>query len=250
VPVFLSHFDFLLSFFGPSSTTLDDNRLITVLEKVEKEKTTIVVLAVERNSCSTMYRPLASSWRIARRSYFTNGKVTKSNDPFAILGLEWGDGASSADIKAAFRRKAQLLHPDVNKTDTPEQAIQQFQKLQKAYETLTKSVTTGQDDLDLEEWRVAIWRQGDRIALDRDDVAGIKRKRPIQPASTKIYGRELGHPGGRGNKVKGEFLGEGKRASSVGTGRSKWVQPKEFKPWDPKEHNFVKASDVGVGKGK
>lgn len=187
-----------------------------------------------------MHRSLTASWRIARRSYYTNGSVTKSNDPFAILGLEWGGAASSADIKVAFRRKAQLLHPDVNKTDSPEQAIQKFQKLQKAYETLMKSVT-GQDNLDLEEWRVAIWRQGDRIALDRDDVAGVKRKRPIQPASTKIYGRELGHPGGMGNKVKGEYLGEGKRASSVGTGRSKWVQPREFKPWDPKEHN---ASDM------
>lgn len=185
----------------------------------------------------------------SRRSYFTNGKATKSNDPFAILGLEWGGAASSADIKAAFRRQAQLLHPDVNKDDTPDQAIKKFQKLQTAYETLMKSVT-GEDNLDLEEWRIAIWRQSDRIALDRDDVAGTKRKRPIQPVSTKMYGRELGHPGGRGNRVKGEYLGDGgKRASSVGTGRSKWVQPKEFKPWNPQEHNFVKASDL-MGKGK
>ena len=185
---------------------------------------------------------------MARRTYFTNGQMTKSNDPFAILGLEWGDGASSANIKAAFRRKAQELHPDVNKADTPEQAIQKFQKLQKAYETLMKSVT-GQDDLDLEEWRVATWRQGDRIALDRTDVAGVKRKRPVQPASTKNYGRELGHPGGRGNRVKAEYIGEGKRASTVGTGRSKWVQPKEFKPWDPQENNILRASDL-VGKDK
>ncbi len=189
-------------------------------------------------SCSTK--------RVVHRSYFTNGQVTKSNDPFAILGLQWGDGASSADIKAAFRRQAQLLHPDVNKTDTPEQAIEKFQKLQKAYETLMKSVVVGggQDNLDLEEWRVALWRQSDRIALDRTDVAGVQRKRPVQPASTKLYGRELGHPAGGGNKVRGEYLGEGKRASSVGTGRSKWVEPKEFKPWTPQENNFVKASDI------
>ena len=102
----------------------------------------------------------------------------------------------------------------------------------------------GHDNLDEEEWRVAIWRQGDRIALDRDDVAGVKRKRPIQPACTKTYGRELGHPSGRGDKAKGEYLGERKRrASTVGTGRSKWVEPKEFKAWTPKEHNYLKASD-------
>lgn len=178
------------------------------------------------------------------RYYFTNGQVTKSNDPFAILGLQWGDGASSADIKAAFRRQAQLLHPDVNKTDDPEQAIQKFQKLQKAYETLMKSVTAGQDNLDLEEWRIALWRQSDRIALDRNDVAGVKRKRPVQPASTKLYGRELGHPTGGGAQVRAEYIGDGKRASSVGTGRSKWVQPKEFKPWTPKENNIVRASDI------
>mmetsp|Transcript_27981 Transcript_27981/g.80328 ORF Transcript_27981/g.80328 Transcript_27981/m.80328 type:complete len:200 (+) Transcript_27981:85-684(+) len=184
-----------------------------------------------------------------RRFYFTNGKETAKTDPFKILGLEWGDGASSADIKAAFRKKAQQLHPDVNKSDTPEHAAQKFAKLQKAYETLMKSVT-GQDNLDMDEWRVALWRQSDRIALDRTDVAGVMRKRPAQPASTKMYGRELGHPGGKGYKQsRAEYLGEGtKRASSVGTGRSKWVKPKEFKPWDPEETNVGRASVSNMSK--
>lgn len=184
------------------------------------------------------------TYQIVRRWYFTNGQVTKANDPYAILGLQWGDGASSAEIKAAFRKQAQLLHPDVNKNDTPQQAIEKFQKLQRAYETLMKSVSVG--DLDLEEWRMAVWRQSDRLAQDRTDVAGIQRKRPVQPASLKVYGRELGHPGGGGNqRVRGEYLGSGKRVSStVGTGRSKWVQPKEFKPWTPEESNFVRASDM------
>jgi hypothetical protein len=190
-----------------------------------------------------------TTYQFVRRWYFTNGQITKSNDPYAILGLQWGDGASSADIKAAFRRQAQLLHPDVNKTDTPQQAIEKFQKLQKAYESLMKSVSVGgvgNGELDLEEWRMALWRQSDRMAQDRTDVAGTKRKRPAQPASVKAYGRELGHPGGGGNhRVRGEYLGEGKRASSsVGTGRSKWVQPKEFKPWTPQESNLVRASDM------
>lgn len=177
---------------------------------------------------------------IADRSYFTNGEVNKQNDPYAILGLEWGDGATSADIKAAFRKQAQLLHPDSNKSDTPEVAIKKFQKLQSAYEALMKSVT-GQNNLDLEEWRVSIWRQADRIALDRTDVAGALRKRPVKPITSRSYIRELGHPAGQGTRRKGELLGTRKRTSSVGRGRSKWVTPKEFKPWDPNEHGIVRA---------
>jgi hypothetical protein len=171
------------------------------------------------------------------RSYFTNGQVTKKNDPYAILGLQWGDGATSTDIKQAFREKARKLHPDVNQEDSPEVALKKFQELQKAYESLMKAVTN-EDLRDIEEWRIAIWRQGDRIAMDRTDVAGVKRKRPVQPTTTagKVYSRELGHPDGRGVPAvaRAEYLGEGrgKKSSSVGTGRSKWVKPKEFRPWN------------------
>lgn len=169
------------------------------------------------------------------RFYFTNGEVTKRTDPYAVLGLQWGDGATSAEIKAAFREKARALHPDVNKTDTPEQAIEKFQKLQSAYESLMKAFDSS-ENLDLEEWRVALWRNSDRIAMDRTDVAGELRKRPVPPASTKnsTYGRELGHPNGSGRRtVRGEYLGTSKTKSSstVGTGRNKWVTPKQFKPW-------------------
>lgn len=195
----------------------------------------------------------ATCWRrsgFSRRGYFTNGKFIQKNDPFKILGLEWGDGASSSDIKAAFRKQAQKLHPDVNKTDDPRQALEKFQQLQRAYETLMRNVAgVDGDKLDLEQWRVALWRQSDRLALDRDDVAGVKRKRPVPPASaSKTYARELGHPGGRGAAVKGEYLGEEtRRTSSVGTGRSKWVKPKEFKPWSPSDSTIPSTSD---GKSK
>lgn len=200
-------------------------------------------------------RPPFHGWRILRlrrselvfhRSYFTNGQTIHKDDPFKILGLEWGDGATSSEIKAAFRKQAQNLHPDVNKTDTPQQALEKFQKLQRAYESLMTNVAgIGGDKIDLEQWRVAIWRQSDRLALDRDDVAGVKRKRPAPPASvSKTYTNELGHPGGKGVAAKGEYIGERtKRASSVGTGQSKWVKPKEFKPWSPSEKNMTRASD-------
>ena len=195
-----------------------------------------------------------------KRQYYSNGHTTNQNDPYRILGLEWGDGATSSQIKEAFRQKARALHPDVNTTDTPEKAIQKFQQLQKAYESLMKvSVSSGlgtSSSVDMEEWRVAIWRQGDRIAMDRTDVAGVKRQRPVPPATTKnVFARVLGHPDGRGaaspNK-RAEYLGDGGRSSnsssstskSIGTGRNKWVQPKDFQPWTPQKHNLRKASRV------
>ena len=191
---------------------------------------------------------------IKRRSYYTNGSTIKKNDPYAILGLQWGDGASSSQIRNAFRNKARELHPDVNQTDKPKIAIQKFQQLQKAYETLMKNFdTTNDGSYDIEEWRIAIWRQSDRIACDRTDVAGVARKRPIQPASTttskgsRIYSNTLGHPDGRGitSSRGGEYIEDGcvddnggkkkkkKNTSSVGNpGRNKWVKPKQFVPWN------------------
>lgn len=188
---------------------------------------------------------------LQRRSYFTNGDAMKKTDPYAILGLNWGDGATTSDIRAAFRAKARLLHPDVNKVDSPDQALKKFQALQQAYEQIMKSTTTGSNGslgYVPEEWRAAIWRQGDRIAMDRTDVAGVMRKRPSQPAVVskewQYGGRNLlGHPSGRGivhQTTRGEFLADGdsqgpsvKRTSSVGRGLNKWVTPKEFKPWNP-----------------
>ena len=122
------------------------------------------------------------------------------------------------------------------------------------YESLMKTVT-GRDanDLDMEEWRIALWRQSDRLALDRTDVAGVQRKRPAPPAVTNstVYSRELGHPSGTGRPThaRGEYLGSSsscdedgvtmkvKRSSSVGTGRSKWVKRKEYEPWNPTDSN-------------
>jgi hypothetical protein len=167
------------------------------------------------------------------------------------LGLQWGDGATSADIKDAYRKKSREVHPDVNKVDTPEQALKKFQALQKAYETLMK-VTTGQVPGDgiPEEWKFAVWRQGDRIASDRNDVAGVSRKRPAKPAfSDKNWGvgGQLGHPDGRGVvHTRAEYIGDGDklRPSSVGRGSSKWVTKKtDFKSWNPEDSKGKRASD-------
>jgi hypothetical protein len=182
-----------------------------------------------------------------KRFYFTNGDRLKKEDPYQTLGLQWGDGANSSEIKQAFRERARLLHPDVNTTDPPHVAQEKFQQLTKAFETLMKTTTGGIEAMDTEEWRFSVWRQGDRIAIDRDDVAGVKRKRPIQPAATKKSwaAGQLGHPDGRGVvRGRAEYIGAGtKRASSVGNGRSKWVKPKEFTPWNPQpDENEFKSN--------
>ena len=132
---------------------------------------------------------------------------------------------------------------------TVEQAHVEFQKLAGAYEALIKHVQADDSD-NMEEWRVALWRQSDRIALDRNDVAGLARKRPVKPAQTAQkahYGRELGHPSGKGAAMtRGEYLsddtntntnntnGKRLRSSSVGRGQSKWVkaqQKEDYKEW-------------------
>ena len=176
----------------------------------------------------------------------------KKDDPYAQFGLQWGDATSTKDIKDAFRQKARALHPDVNTTDAPEVALRKFQALQKAYQTLLGQAEDTDDGM--EEWRFAMWRNGDRIAQDRTDVAGVARKRPVQPASKADVwaARQLGHPDGRGShgsNRRAEYLSDGSnnngktKFSSVGTGRNKWVTPKVWKPWNPEDAKKVRASN-------
>merc|ERR1719401_2484452 len=91
------------------------------------------------------------------------------------------------------------------------------------------------------------------IAQERTDVAGQMRKRPARPAGseTKRWGMaSLGHPDGRGLSTghRGEYLSSGgekrptQRSSTVGTGRSKWVKQKEFRPWNPEEGTLKGAN--------
>ena len=177
----------------------------------------------------------------------------KRDDPYQQLGLQWGDGATSSQIRQAYRRKAAELHPDVNRTDSPATALRKFQDLQRAYQTLIQvhsHCSSSASASSAAEWSVSVWRNGDRIAMDRTDVAGIKKQRP-KPSPTSHHNKRghyflLGHPDGSGrtNYNRGEYLtagdGDGEQqqqttpkvSSSVGRGINKWVQPKAFVPWN------------------
>jgi hypothetical protein len=174
------------------------------------------------------------------RFYYTNADRVKSEDPYAMLGLSYGDGADLETIRTAFRKKAVQLHPDVNRNDPL--ASKQFQALIRAYEILTKPFQTNNNNtsIDLDEWRIRIWRNGDRIAISRTDVAGIKKVRPIQPVGIRNQRQyQIGHPNHSNDSSfrRNEYIADGKQSSSspvsssVGRGQNKWVPPKPYTPW-------------------
>ena len=100
----------------------------------------------------------------ARRCLFTNTDLMKKDDPYATLGIQWG--ATTTEIKDAFKKKARELHPDVNKIDNPEQALKKFQQIQQAYSKLLDvKGAPHRDDL-LEVSNVSIISQS-KIFFDR-----------------------------------------------------------------------------------
>lgn len=203
-----------------------------------------------------------------KRFYFTNGDQVKRDDPYATLGLQWKDGATIQEIKQAYRTKSLEYHPDrynnnnnnnsgssISKTA----AMKQFQNIQRAYEILIKVHTTigvgrnGSSPEADQAWRSTIYRNGDRIAMNRTDVAGVAKKRPAPSAQTKLqHPMVLGHPDGRGTHHRpDEYIPSGchnndddhslghkslssrtSPSNSVGVGHNKWVSRKEFRPWN------------------
>ena len=62
--------------------------------------------------------------------------VATLENPYQVLGVQYG--ASTAKVKASFRRLAQKYHPDHNMHD-PDKARREFQLITNAYEELTRS---------------------------------------------------------------------------------------------------------------
>jgi len=178
----------------------------------------------------------------------------KKDDPYAALGIQWG--ATTTEIKDAFKKCARELHPDVNREDSPDVALAKFQFVQKAYSKLMDVKGAAHRDDLMEEWSFSVWRNSDIIAQDRVDVAGVMRKRPIKPAESTKPGSQwgvasLGHPDGGGSspRRRAEYLGDGDdgggggpRTSTFGTGQNKWVKKKEFIPWNRDDVKVTAAS--------
>lgn len=186
-----------------------------------------------------------------KRYYYTNGINVKRDDPYAILGLSYGDGSTTKEIQSAYRYMASKLHPDVNTIDTPSIAIAKFQQLQKAYETLMRYNNVSIDINDMNhnqhEWKYSIWRKSDQLACDRTDVAGSMKKRPIMSAAVNDSSYYLGQSSYR-NK-RGEYLTadgstttiQQSSSSTVGRGINKWVtKSKEYIPWNQNQQQQQK----------
>lgn len=179
---------------------------------------------------------------IHSKFYYTNANRVKRDDPYATLGLDWS--ASVTEVKEKFRHLAREYHPDAVMQITSDEkeikeAMAKFQAIRKAFDIIMDK-KGARDEAD-EEWTFTAWRTGDMIAQSRSDVAGEKRKRPAKPAGLgEQFGGALGHPSGGGNTYRrAEYLEggnvQGKKSGTVGTGRNKWVKPKEYKSWNPSE---------------
>jgi len=178
------------------------------------------------------------------RSLFTNAERVKRDDPYATLGLDWG--ATVTEVKDKFRSLARKYHPDLVAQSTTDEkeikaAAQKFRSIRKAFDSIMDK--KGAQDEANSEWTFSAWRSGDIIAQRRTDVAGEMRMRPARPAGLgKEFGAALGHPDGGGNSYRSaEYLSDGSKlgrmSGTVGTGRNKWVQAKEYKPWTPNNNN-------------
>jgi hypothetical protein len=130
----------------------------------------------------------------------------------------------------------------VNQIDNPDQALKKFQNIQQSYEKLMDVRGASMRDDLIDEWAFAVWRNSDLIAQERDDVAGVLRKRPIKPAASEKPGNKwgiatLGHPDQSGNKPRrAEYLGDGKptpgpKSNTVGRIAGKGFS-KKYKAWN------------------
>ncbi len=70
----------------------------------------------------------------AFRGYVAIAERAGGDDPWKILGIE--RGAGQAELTAAYREKAKLLHPDIPGTGSPEG----FHRLQEAYNLIAQTL--------------------------------------------------------------------------------------------------------------
>jgi len=179
------------------------------------------------------------------RCLFTNAQILKKNDPYATLGLSWG--ATNTEIKQRYKELVRKHHPDVwsNQALSIEERDGRramFQLIQQSYESIMKS--SREDSESSLQYSFHVWREADAIAQNRTDVAGQLKKRPQPPLRFSSSSYVLGSPNGSGVRWKrGEYLTDGtvsKPLTSVGTGKSVWIEQPAYKPFKLDPSRFSK----------
>ncbi|OAY50570.1 chaperone protein dnaJ 11, chloroplastic [Manihot esculenta] len=82
------------------------------------------------------FRPLRVSAACATTAERTTvSDIASPGSLYEVLGIQMG--ATCQEIKAAYRRLARVLHPDVATTSQKEETTYEFIKIHEAYETLS-----------------------------------------------------------------------------------------------------------------
>ena len=120
--------------------------------------------------------PLCSALRITSRCHIV---ASAPVDAYAVLGLE--ADASAADVRAAFRKRARVCHPDIS--DAPD-AVTQFRELVCAVEAIQNGVAQFRPATDAPEVDVPAGLTADEKVgwlLARNRVVLFMRGTKMQP---------------------------------------------------------------------
>lgn len=145
----------------------------------------IKISSTLENVCQRIQVENPSTSRHSSRYYFTNTDQMKKDDPYAALGIQWG--ATTTEIKDAFKEKARALHPDVNKIDSPEEALKKFQNIQKAYSKLMDvKGAPHRDDLLEVSTRMQVIRPQGLEKITDIITSGMERNGPLLSGAIAI----------------------------------------------------------------
>lgn len=108
---------------------------------------------VNRRSPSShvQVRPARCSAAYVSAERMRSTAVDSSPSLYEVLGIH--NGATSHEIKTAYRRLARVLHPDVASAGRKDESANEFMRIREAYETLTDPAKRDDYDRTLFELR-------------------------------------------------------------------------------------------------
>ncbi|CAK9148292.1 unnamed protein product [Ilex paraguariensis] len=86
-------------------------------------------------SCVRFRPPSGVSAAYATISERASSGIALQPSPYEVLGIQMS--ATGQEIKAAYRRLARVVHPDVASSTQKDKSADEFMKIQKAYATLS-----------------------------------------------------------------------------------------------------------------